>query len=85
MYNYFIYYKYSYKNNVRYTTLPELYKGEDHASVSLDERIRGMKDIKKIEDMLRKKLEEESRNPIIPSRIEVKELLVTNWKRFEDE
>lgn len=65
--------------------MPELYKAEDHASVSLDERIRGMKDIKKIEDMLRKKLEEESRNPIIPSRIEVVDLLVTNWKRFEDE
>ena len=85
MYNYFIYYKYSYRKNERYTTMPELYKAEDHASVSLDERIRGMEDIRKVEDMLRKKLVEKSRNPIIPSRIEVIDLLITNWKRFEDE
>ena len=85
MYNYFIHYKYSYRRNERYTTMPELYKAEDHASISLDERIRGMEDIKKVEDMLRKKLVEESRNPIIPSRIEVVDLLITNWKRFEDE
>ena len=85
MYNYFIHYKYSYRRNERYTTMPELYKAEDHASISLDESIRGMKDIKKVEDMLRKKLVEESRNPIIPSRIEVVDLLITNWKRFEDE
>ena len=65
--------------------MPELYKAEDHTSVSLDERIRGMEDIKKVEDILRKKLVEESRNPIIPSRIEVVDLLITNWKRFEDE
>ena len=65
--------------------MPELYKAEDHASISLDERIRGIEDIKKVEDMLRKKLVEESRNPIIPSRIEVVDLLITNWKRFEDE
>lgn len=65
--------------------MPELYKAEDHASISLDGRIRGMGDIKKVEDMLRKKLVEESRNPIIPSRIEVIDLLITNWKRFEDE
>lgn len=85
MYNYFIYYKYSYRRNERYTTLPELYKAENNISISLNEKIRGIEDVRRVEDILRKKLEEESRNPIIPSRIEIKDLLVINWKRFEDE
>ena len=65
--------------------MPELYKAENNISISLNEKIRSIEDIRRVEDILRKKLVEESRDPIIPSRIEIKDLLVINWKRFEDE
>ena len=85
MYNYFIYYKYTYQNHVRYTTMSTVFEEEGNTSVSLDTKIRGPEDIKKVEDIIRKRLEEESRDDFIPSRIIVGTLTVMYWKRFEDE